>query len=38
MPVAVGAPGPQRFEGLADAKPTARRTLYFSESVYGRPR
>jgi FtsP/CotA-like multicopper oxidase with cupredoxin domain len=31
MPAASGAPGPQRFEGLADAKPTAQRTLYFSE-------
>ncbi|MGC2492895.1 multicopper oxidase family protein [Candidatus Binatus sp.] len=31
MPAASGAPGPQRFEGLADAKPTTQRTLYFSE-------
>jgi FtsP/CotA-like multicopper oxidase with cupredoxin domain len=31
MPTAGGAPGPQRFEGLADAMPTAQRTLYFSE-------
>jgi FtsP/CotA-like multicopper oxidase with cupredoxin domain len=31
MPATSGAPGPQRFEGLADAKPTAQRTLYFSE-------
>jgi FtsP/CotA-like multicopper oxidase with cupredoxin domain len=33
MPAAGGAPGPQRFEGLADATPTAQRTLYFSETV-----
>jgi FtsP/CotA-like multicopper oxidase with cupredoxin domain len=33
MPAASGAPGPQRFEGLADAKPTTQRTLYFSEVV-----
>ena len=33
MPAVSGAPGPQRFEGLADAKPTAQRTLYFSETV-----
>ncbi|MBV9266073.1 MAG: multicopper oxidase domain-containing protein [Acidobacteriaceae bacterium] len=26
-----GTPGPQRFEGLASATPTATRTLYFSE-------
>jgi len=32
MPAAAGAPGPQRFEGLADAKPTTQRTLYFSEN------
>lgn len=32
MPAVVGAPGPQRFEGLADAKPMTQRTLYFSES------
>jgi hypothetical protein len=31
MPVVSGAPGPQRFEGLASATPTAERTLYFSE-------
>jgi FtsP/CotA-like multicopper oxidase with cupredoxin domain len=31
MPAASGAPGPQRFERLADAKVTAIRTLYFSE-------
>ena len=33
MPAASGTPGPQRFEGLADAKPTTQRTLYFSEEV-----
>jgi hypothetical protein len=27
----VGKPGPQRFEGLATATPTAQRTIYFSE-------
>ena len=27
-----GAPGPQRFEGLATATPTAQRQLYFSET------
>jgi len=31
MPETAGAPWPQRFEGLANATPTARRTLYFSE-------
>ena len=31
MPAVSGAPGPQRFEGLANATPTAQRTLYFSE-------
>jgi FtsP/CotA-like multicopper oxidase with cupredoxin domain len=31
MPAASGAPGPQRFEGLAEVPPTAQRTLYFSE-------
>jgi len=29
---AAGAPGPQRFEGLAAAAPTLTRTLYFSEN------
>ncbi|HVN30254.1 MAG TPA: multicopper oxidase domain-containing protein [Candidatus Binataceae bacterium] len=33
MPQASHAPGPQRFEGLADAKVTAQRTLYFSETL-----
>ncbi|MGC2445520.1 multicopper oxidase family protein [Candidatus Binatus sp.] len=33
VPAVSGAPGPQRFEGLADAKPTIQRTLYFSEQV-----
>jgi FtsP/CotA-like multicopper oxidase with cupredoxin domain len=33
MPEASGAPGAQRFEGLADAKPTTQRTLQFSEVV-----
>jgi hypothetical protein len=33
MPAVSGAPGPQRFEGLADVKPTTLRTLYFSEEV-----
>jgi len=31
MPAVSGAAGPQRFEGLASATPTAQRTLYFSE-------
>ncbi len=31
MPAVSGAPGPQRFEGLAEATPTTQRTLYFSE-------
>jgi FtsP/CotA-like multicopper oxidase with cupredoxin domain len=31
MPKAVKPAQPQRFEGLADAKATAQRTLYFSE-------
>jgi len=31
MPTVSGVPGPQRFEGLASAMPTAQRTLYFSE-------
>jgi FtsP/CotA-like multicopper oxidase with cupredoxin domain len=31
IPTIVGQAGPQRFEGLQDAKPTVRRTLYFSE-------
>jgi FtsP/CotA-like multicopper oxidase with cupredoxin domain len=31
MPAVTGAPGRQRFEGLADATPTAQRKLYFSE-------
>ena len=30
-PAAGKAPGPQRFEGLADAKPSSSRLLYFSE-------
>jgi FtsP/CotA-like multicopper oxidase with cupredoxin domain len=34
MPAASGKPGPQRFEGLADAKVTAQRTLYFSEQIF----
>ena len=33
MPQVSGAPGPQRFEGLATAKVTAKRTLYFSETI-----
>ena len=32
MPQVSGAPGPQRFEGLATAKVTAKRKLYFSET------
>jgi FtsP/CotA-like multicopper oxidase with cupredoxin domain len=31
MPDAAGHAGPQRFAGLAQATPTAKRTLYFSE-------
>jgi FtsP/CotA-like multicopper oxidase with cupredoxin domain len=31
MPETAKAPWPQRFEGLATATPTAKRTLYFSE-------
>jgi FtsP/CotA-like multicopper oxidase with cupredoxin domain len=31
IPAATASAGPQRFEGLATAKVTARRTLYFSE-------
>jgi FtsP/CotA-like multicopper oxidase with cupredoxin domain len=34
LPAATEAPGPQRFEGLANAKPTAQRTLYFSEEIF----
>jgi FtsP/CotA-like multicopper oxidase with cupredoxin domain len=33
MPQVSGAPGPQRFEGLATAKVTAKRKLYFSEFI-----
>ena len=33
MPAVVGKPGPQRFEGLATATPTATRTLFFSETT-----
>ncbi|HUO04103.1 MAG TPA: multicopper oxidase domain-containing protein [Candidatus Binataceae bacterium] len=33
LPTVPAAPGPQRFEGLADAKVTATRTLYFSEVI-----
>jgi FtsP/CotA-like multicopper oxidase with cupredoxin domain len=33
MPQVSGAPGPQRFEGLATAKVTAKRKLYFSEII-----
>ncbi len=32
MPAVSGPPSPQRFEGLAEAKPTATRKLYFSEN------
>ena len=32
IPEVSRAPGPQRFEGLADAKVTAKRTLFFSET------
>jgi FtsP/CotA-like multicopper oxidase with cupredoxin domain len=31
IPTTVAQAGPQRFEGLKDAQPTVRRTLYFSE-------
>jgi FtsP/CotA-like multicopper oxidase with cupredoxin domain len=31
MPAAAGVPGRQRFEGLANATPTAQRALYFPE-------
>ena len=31
-PEVSGYPGPQRFEGLANATPTAQRALYFSET------
>lgn len=31
MPAPSGVLGPQRFEGLASARPTTQRTLYFSE-------
>jgi len=31
MPAVTGPPGPQRFEGLADAQVTTKRELYFSE-------
>jgi FtsP/CotA-like multicopper oxidase with cupredoxin domain len=33
VPVVSAAPGIQRFEGLANETPTAKRTLYFSEVV-----
>jgi FtsP/CotA-like multicopper oxidase with cupredoxin domain len=33
MPEVSGAPGPERFEGLASAKITAKRKLYFSETA-----
>jgi FtsP/CotA-like multicopper oxidase with cupredoxin domain len=33
MPAPSGTPGPQRFGGLAEAKPTAARKLYFSEDA-----
>jgi hypothetical protein len=32
IPNVSGPPNPQRFEGLSQAKPTAARTLYFSEN------
>jgi FtsP/CotA-like multicopper oxidase with cupredoxin domain len=32
IPNVSGPPNPQRFEGLAQAKPTTERTLYFSEN------
>ena len=32
-PEVTGAPGPQRFEGLAKATPTAQRALYFDETL-----
>jgi FtsP/CotA-like multicopper oxidase with cupredoxin domain len=32
IPNVYGPPNPQRFEGLAQAKPTTERTLYFSEN------
>ena len=37
IPAASGVAGQQRFEGLADAKPTTQRTLYFFELTFLRP-